>query len=81
MWLLEDKPFDPAQFKLYANKLVEVMEEQSTPSIGNLTITPVRSSTAPLEMITWSPSLNLNGLITRGSSGSTVGSGACVCKQ
>lgn len=30
MWLLEDKPFDTAQFKLYANKLVEVMEEQST---------------------------------------------------
>nr|DAU72554.1 MAG TPA: hypothetical protein [Caudoviricetes sp.] len=30
MWLLEDKPFDTAQFKLYADKLVEVMEEQST---------------------------------------------------
>nr|DAM37874.1 MAG TPA: hypothetical protein [Caudoviricetes sp.] len=30
MWLLEDKPFDTAQFKLYADKLVETMEEQST---------------------------------------------------
>lgn len=30
MWLLEDKPLDIPQFKLYANKLVEVMEEQST---------------------------------------------------
>lgn len=27
-WLLEDKPFNAAQFKLYADKLVEVMEEQ-----------------------------------------------------
>lgn len=27
MWLLEDKPFDTAQFKLYADKLVEVLEE------------------------------------------------------
>lgn len=30
MWLLEDKPFDTAQFKLHADKLVEVLEEQST---------------------------------------------------
>lgn len=30
MLLLEDKLFDTEQFKLYANKLVEVMEEQST---------------------------------------------------
>ena len=30
MCLLEDKPFDTAQFKLYADKLVEVLEEQST---------------------------------------------------
>lgn len=30
MWLLEDKPFDTAQFKLYADKLVEVLEKQST---------------------------------------------------
>lgn len=30
MWLLEDKSVDFTQFKLYANKLVEVMEEQST---------------------------------------------------
>lgn len=30
MWLLEDKPLDIAQFKLYADKLVEVMEEQPT---------------------------------------------------
>lgn len=30
MWLLEDKPFDTTEFKLYADKLVEVMEEQST---------------------------------------------------
>ena len=30
MWLLEDKPLDIPQFKLYADKLVEVMEEQST---------------------------------------------------
>lgn len=28
MWLLEDKPFDTAQFKLYADKLVEVLEKQ-----------------------------------------------------
>ena len=30
MWLLEDKPFDSTQFKLYVDKLAEVMEEQST---------------------------------------------------
>lgn len=30
MWLLEDKPFDTEQFKLYADKLVEVLEKQST---------------------------------------------------
>lgn len=34
MWLLEDKPFDTAQFKLYADKLVEVLEEQSTDTMG-----------------------------------------------
>jgi len=34
MWLLEDKPFDTAQFKLYADKLVETMEEQSTDTMG-----------------------------------------------
>ena len=28
MWLLEDKPFDTEQFKLYADKLVEVLEKQ-----------------------------------------------------
>lgn len=28
MWLLEDKPLDTKQFKLYANKLVEVLSEQ-----------------------------------------------------
>ena len=28
MWLLEDKPFDTTQFKLYADKLVEVLSEQ-----------------------------------------------------
>lgn len=27
MWLLEDKPFDIAQFKLYADKLVEILEK------------------------------------------------------
>lgn len=34
MWLLEDKPFDTAQFKLYADKLVELLEEQSTDTMG-----------------------------------------------
>ena len=34
MWLLEDKPFDTAQFKLYADKLVEVLKEQSTDTMG-----------------------------------------------
>ena len=28
MWLLEDKPLDTKQFKLYANNLVEVLSEQ-----------------------------------------------------
>lgn len=28
MWLLEDKPFDTTEFKLYADKLVEVLEKQ-----------------------------------------------------
>lgn len=28
MWLLEDKPFDTTEFKLYADKLVEVLSEQ-----------------------------------------------------
>ena len=35
MWLLEDKPPDTAQFKLYADKLVEVLEEQSTDTTDN----------------------------------------------
>lgn len=30
MCLLEDKPFDTAQFKLYVDKLVEILEKQST---------------------------------------------------
>ncbi len=30
MCLLEDKPFDTTEFKLYTDKLVEAMEEQST---------------------------------------------------
>lgn len=34
MWLLEDKPFDTAQFKLYANKLVEVLEKQQADTMG-----------------------------------------------
>lgn len=34
MCLLEDKPFDTAQFKLYVDKLVEVLEEQSTDTMG-----------------------------------------------
>lgn len=34
MWLLEDKPFDTAQFKLYADKLVEVLEKQHTDTMG-----------------------------------------------
>lgn len=34
MCLLEDKPLDTAQFKLYADKLVEVLEEQSTNTMG-----------------------------------------------
>ena len=34
MCLLEDKPFDTAQFKLYADKLVEAMEGQSTDTMG-----------------------------------------------
>ena len=34
----------------------------------------MRSSSLPLETITWSPILNLNGLIACGSSASTVGS-------
>lgn len=34
MWLLEDKPLDFTQFKLYADKLVEAMEEQSTDTMG-----------------------------------------------
>lgn len=28
MWLLEDKPFDTTEFKLYADKLVKVLSEQ-----------------------------------------------------
>lgn len=35
MFLLEDKPVDFTQFKLYADKLVEAMEEQSTDTIDN----------------------------------------------
>lgn len=34
MWLLEDKPFDTAQFKLYADKLVEVLEKQPADTMG-----------------------------------------------
>lgn len=34
MWLLEDKPLDIPQFKLYTNKLSEVLEEQSTDTKG-----------------------------------------------
>lgn len=35
MCLLEDKPFDTTEFKLYADKLVEVLEEQSTDTTDN----------------------------------------------
>lgn len=35
MWLLEDKPSDTAQFKLYADKLMEVLEEQSTDTMDD----------------------------------------------
>lgn len=34
MWLLEDKPFDTTEFKLYADKLVEVMEKQRADTMG-----------------------------------------------
>lgn len=34
MCLLEDKPFDTTEFKLYTDKLVEVLEEQSTDTMG-----------------------------------------------
>lgn len=34
MCLLEDKPFDTTQFKLYADKLVEVLEKQQADTIG-----------------------------------------------
>lgn len=34
MWLLEDKPLDIPQFKLYADKLVEVMEEPQSDTTG-----------------------------------------------
>lgn len=34
MWLLEDKPLDIQQFKLYANKLVEAMEEQPSEKLA-----------------------------------------------
>lgn len=36
MWLLEDKPFDTAQFKLYVaeDKLVEVLEKQPADTMG-----------------------------------------------
>lgn len=33
MLLLEDKPFDTTEFKLYADKLVEVMEEQQADKV------------------------------------------------
>lgn len=36
-WLLEDKPLDLLQFKLYANKLVEVMDEPHTDEQTNET--------------------------------------------
>lgn len=36
MWLLEDKPFDTTEFKLYADKLVEVLEKQSTDTMGTM---------------------------------------------
>ena len=34
MWLLEDKPLDIPQFKLYADKLVEVLEKQQADTMG-----------------------------------------------
>lgn len=47
MSLLEDKPFDTTQFKLYANKLVEVFEEQQAeePSVKIDVYRPVVEST------------------------------------
>lgn len=47
MSLLEDKPFDTTQFKLYANKLMEVMEEQQAeePSVKIDVYRPVVKST------------------------------------
>ena len=34
IWLLEDKPFDTTEFKLYADKLVEVLEKQQADTMG-----------------------------------------------
>ena len=34
LWLLEDNPFDTTEFKLYADKLVEVMEKQRADTMG-----------------------------------------------
>lgn len=47
IWLLEDKPFDTAQFKIYADKLVEVFEEQQAeePSVKIDVYRPVIEST------------------------------------
>lgn len=47
MWLLEDKPFDTTQFKLYADKLVEVLEKQQAeePSVKIDVYRPVIEST------------------------------------
>lgn len=46
-YLLEDKPFDTTQFKLYADKLVEVLEKQQAeePSVKIDVYRPVIEST------------------------------------
>ena len=60
MWLLEDKPFNAAQFKLYADKLVEVLSEQPAdekpvkidvfrPVVKSVEETPKKSTVDPDE--------------------------------
>lgn len=84
MWLLEDKPFNAAQFKLYADKLVEVMEEQPAdekpvkidvfrPVVKSVEKTPKKSTVDPDEPRVFKFKLGDHVIVSKGSEDERTG--------
>ena len=77
MALLEDKPFDIPQFKLYANKLVEVMEEtqvENKPLVVSAAKEPQKEPTVdPDEPRVYSFKLGDRVVIDKGTVGERTG--------